>query len=162
MKHIKIKNRKTQKSFDMWSYWLQHLLNQVNPKDWKSLHITHQRSLFATFQFARFCVCQWPLNKNYSVRFLFGNIDYYAHIFFPKLYCEIINRNMYIYTSGRGKPLASAPSVVHVNTAAAMADSPDARSLLSASSHLNLMEVDTVRNGFCTFWSLLRLSDRLL
>lgn len=65
---------------------------------------------------------------------------------FPKLLLWRVSTGAGIqYTSGRVKPLASVPPVVHVNTAA-MADSPDARSLLSASSHLNLMEVDTVRN----------------
>lgn len=47
-------------------------------------------------------------------------------------------------TSGKGEN-SGKPSI-HVNTA--MADSPDAGSLLSASSQLNLMEVDTVRDNF--------------
>lgn len=45
-----------------------------------------------------------------------------------------------------GKSENSGKPSIHVNTA--MADSPDAGSLLSASSQLNLMEVDTVRDNF--------------
>lgn len=54
---------------------------------------------------------------------------------------EILTGKCLQYTSGN-----SGEYSIHVNTA--MADSPDAGSLVSASSQLNLMEVDTVRDNF--------------